>query len=280
MHPVYHQVSRIVDSAVVLVEALMVKLALGHADQNRLHTGYGWRMHTLKTTAVELGRPILFSKAIIILAFLPIFTFQRVEGKIFSPMAYTLSFALLGAILLTLTLVPTLLSFILRKEDLVEKHMEWMHRLQQWYRRMLLRAESRRKSGVAVCVCILAAALLLAPKLGSEFLPKLDEGNIWLVITLPPSANIQRTKDVERQVRKVLIEYPEVASIVTQIGRPDDGTDPKGPYNLEIKADLKPRETWRFKDKELMIADMAKKIRVMPGIQTNFSQVIEDNHLL
>ena len=112
---------------------------------------------------------------------------------------------------------------------------------------------------------------------GSEFLPKLDEGNIWLVITLPPSANIQRTKDVERQVRKVLIEYPEVASIVTQIGRPDDGTDPKGPYNLEIKADLKPRETWRFKDKELMIADMAKKIRVMPGIQTNFSQVIEDN---
>ena len=267
----------IVDSAVVLVEALMVRLAVGEADRNRLHSGYGWRIHTLKATAIELGRPILFSKAIIILAFLPIFTFQRVEGKIFSPMAYTLSFALLGAILLTLTLVPTLLSYTLQKHSLAEKHSEWMHRLQQWYRNMLLRAEHRRKSIVAICICILAAALLLAPKLGSEFLPKLDEGNIWLVITLPPSANIQRTKEVEKQVRKVLREYPEVASVVTQIGRPDDGTDPKGPYNLEIKADLKPRETWRFATKDAMIEDMTKKIRVMPGIQTNFSQVIEDN---
>ena len=174
-------------------------------------------------------------------------------------MAYTISFALLGAILLTLTLVPTLLSYTLHKGDLAEKHSAWMHSLQEWYRRVLLRAEARRKSVVVVCVGMLAAALLLAPKLGSEFLPKLDEGNIWLVITLPPSANIQRTKDVEKQVRKVLLEYPEVASVVTQIGRPDDGTDPKGPYNLEIKADLKPHDTWRFASKDLMIEDMSKK---------------------
>ena len=112
---------------------------------------------------------------------------------------------------------------------------------------------------------------------GSEFLPKLDEGNIWLTITLPPSTSIDKTKEIEQHVRRFLRGYPEVNSIVTQVGRPDDGTDPKGPYNLEIKADLKPRETWRFASKDKMIADMTQKIRVMPGIQTNFSQVIEDN---
>jgi cobalt-zinc-cadmium resistance protein CzcA len=267
----------IIDSAVVLVEAMMVRLALGAAEHNPVHSGYAWRIHTLKSIALELGRPIMFSKAIIILAFMPIFTFQRVEGKIFSPMAFTLTFALLGAILLTLTLVPALLSYALRKGNLAEKHSPWMARFQHRYRTMLQRAGERRKLIVAGSVLLLACALALAPRLGSEFLPKLDEGNIWLVITLPPSANIERTKEVERQVRTILRGYPEVSSVVTQVGRPDDGTDPKGPYNLEIKADLTPRETWRFPTKDDMISDMTQKIRVMPGIQTNFSQVIEDN---
>ena len=183
-------------------EPTPVKLAVGEAERNRLHSGYGWRMHTLKATAVDLGRPILFSKAIIILAFLPIFTFQRVEGKIFSPMAYTISFALLGAILLTLTLVPTLLSYTLHKGDLAEKHSAWMHSLQEWYRRVLLRAEARRKSVVVVCVGMLAAALLLAPKLGSEFLPKLDEGNIWEALADPATdglGNVMWIVDFNRQ---------------------------------------------------------------------------------
>jgi len=267
----------IIDSAVVLVEALMVKLAVAAHEQNPMHSGYAWRLHTLKTTAIELGRPIIFSKVIIILAFMPIFTFQRVEGKIFSPMAYTLSFALLGAILLTLLLVPALLSYSLRRADLSEKHSPWMHGMQERYRALLQWAAGKRVPIVGGSIAILAVTLALAPRLGSEFLPKLDEGNIWLVITLPPSANIDRTKDVERQVRAILRSYPEVASIVTQVGRPDDGTDPKGPNNLEIKADLKPRDTWRFATKEAMIADMTARIRAMPGVQTNFSQVIEDN---
>jgi cobalt-zinc-cadmium resistance protein CzcA len=267
----------IIDSAVVLVEALMVKLALAAKEANPAHNTYSWRWHTLKATGVELGRPIIFSKAIIILAFLPIFTFQRVEGKIFSPMAYTLSFALLGAILLTLTLVPALLSYSLRGNALAEKHSAWMHNMQERYRHMLQRFEGKRWAVAGVSVVLLAVATALAPRLGSEFLPKLDEGNIWLVITLPPSANIQRTKEVERQVRAILRSYKEVSSVVTQVGRPDDGTDPKGPNNLEIKADLAPRETWGFDSKEALIEDMTKKIRVMPGVQTNFSQVIEDN---
>ena len=267
----------IIDSAVVLVEALMVRLALAKTDGLPQHQTFSWRIHLIKQTSIELGRPILFSKAIIILAFLPIFTFQRVEGKIFSPMAFTLSFALLGAILLTLTLVPALLSYAVRNKDLAEKHSGWMHKLQEHYRNLLLWGESRRKRIVAASVGLLAVALIGAPFLGSEFLPMLDEGNIWLTITLPPATVLDKTKEVEGQVRAILRSYPEVGNVITQVGRPDDGTDPKGPNNMEIMADLKPRDTWRFADKEELIADMTRKIRAIPGVPTNFSQVIQDN---
>ncbi len=267
----------IIDSAVVLVEALMVKLALAKADEIAQHKTYGWRIHLIKQNGIEMGKPILFSKAIIILAFLPIFTFQRVEGKIFSPVAFTLSFALLGAIILTLTLLPTLLSYAVKNRDLAEQHSEWMHRLQQRYRNLLLWAENRRKVIVAASVGLLVITLALSPLLGSEFLPKLDEGNIWLTITLPPATALDKTKEVERQVRAILNSYPEVNNVATQVGRPDDGTDPKGPNNLEIMADLNPHDSWRFADKEAMIADMTKKIQEIPGVPTNFSQVIQDN---
>jgi cobalt-zinc-cadmium resistance protein CzcA len=264
----------IVDGAVVLVEALMVRLALEHGAAQ---AGFPWRIHTLKHTAVEMGHPILFAKAIIILAFLPIFTFQRVEGKIFSPMAFTLSFAILGAILLTLTLVPALLSFAVRRDGLAERHSAWMARLQERYRRLLAWGDARRKRLLFAALALLAASLAAAPLLGSEFLPKLDEGNIWLTISLPPATNIEKTKEVERYVRGVLLSYPEVKRVVTQVGRPDDGTDPKGPNNLEILADLTPHDTWRFADKEALIEDMTGRIHALPGVPTNFSQVIEDN---
>ena len=265
----------IVDGAVVLVEALMVKLALAHG--NPQHQSLQWRMLTLKRTAIEMGHPILFSKAIIILAFLPIFTFERVEGKIFSPMAYTLSFAILGAILLTLTLTPALVSYYIRNGDLAEKHSAWMQRWQQRYRDLLVRIEGRRRALVAGSLAALALSLGLATTLGSEFLPKLDEGNIWLTVTLPPATNLDQTKEVEREIRRIMLGYPEVNKLITHVGRPDDGTDPKGPNNMEILADLKPRGEWRFADKEQLIADMTRKIRVIPGVPTNFSQVIADN---
>jgi len=267
----------IIDSAVVLVEALMVKLALGVQDGNPQHSGYGWRIHTLKTTAVQMGHPILFSKAIIILAFLPIFTFQRVEGRIFSPMAFTLSFALLGAILLTLTLVPALLSYTMRREDMAEKHSPWMHALQEGYRAILIRLRSLWLPISLASVGLLMIALVLAPQLGTEFLPKLDEGNLWITMPLAPSTKLEKTKEVEQEVRKILLSYPEVENVVSQLGRPDDGTDPKGPNNMEVLASLKPHESWRFTDKEALIADMSKKIHEIPGVPTNFSQVIQDN---
>jgi cobalt-zinc-cadmium resistance protein CzcA len=267
----------IIDSAVVLVEALMVRLALAKADDLLQPPSYGSRLHILRQTSKEMGTPILFAKAIIILAFVPIFTFQRVEGKIFSPMAFTLSFALLGAILLTLTLIPALLSFTIGKHDLAERHSEWMLHLQARYRDLLQWAALRRQQVLAVSIGALLLALLGSPLLGSEFLPKLDEGNIWLTISLPSATALDKTKEIERQVRAILSSYPEVNNLVTQVGRPDDGTDPKGPNNLEVMADLKPHDSWRFPDKEALIADMTRKIRTLPGVPTNFSQVIEDN---
>ena len=267
----------IVDGAVVLVEALMVRIALGKVDGNTFHSTPSWRIQTLQNTAEEMGHPILFSKAIIILAFLPIFTFQRVEGKIFTPMTYTLSFAILGAVLLTFTLMPTLLSFAIRKYDLAEKHSPWMEKLQQRYEEFLNMNFARAIPILLLSVGLLIGSLLLGTRLGSEFLPKLDEGNIWLTIDLPVATNLYKSKEIERDIRSILKSYPEVSNVITHVGRPDDGTDPKGPNHMEILADLTPHDTWRFSNKEALITDMTRKIKTIPGIQTNFSQVIEDN---
>ena len=272
----------IIDSAVVMVEALMVKLAAESAISRARalagqEVGMAGRMKALRSTLAELAEPIVFSKAIIIIAFLPIFTFQRVEGKIFTPVALTLSFALLGGLILTLTLVPALLSFTVLRSDMGERESPWMHRLQESYRRLLSSATRRSSLVIGGSIACLLVAIFAAPLLGSEFLPKLDEGNIWLTISLPQPTAIETTKDVERSVRKILLSYPEIKSVITQVGRPDDGTDPKGPNNLEILADLKPKSEWRFSDKDALIADMTEKLRSIPGLPTNFSQVIEDN---
>lgn len=267
----------IIDSAVVLVEALMVRLALKHHDLEHQSNLFLWRKQVLKQTVVEMGHPILFAKAIIILAFIPIFTFQRVEGKIFSPVALTLSFAMLGALILTMTLIPTLLALTMKRHSLAEKHSNWMQAIQDWYRKLLYKADGQKRTVMIVSCIVLAITLLLAPRLGSEFLPKLDEGNIWLTVSLPPSTALEKTREVERQVRAILLSYPEVSTVVSQVGRPDDGTDPKGPNSMEILVDLKPHDQWKFADKESLIESMTAKIGTLPGVPTNFSQVIQDN---
>ena len=267
----------IVDGAVVLVEALMVRIALGKLDGNTFHSTPSWRMQTLHNTAEEMGHPILFSKAIIILAFLPIFSFQRVEGKIFTPMTYTLSFAILGAVLLTFTLMPTLLSYAINKYDLAEKHSGWMEKLQNKYQEFLKINFKHALLILSISVGLLFTSVLLGSRLGSEFLPKLDEGNIWLTIDLPVATNLYKSKEIERDIRSILEGYPEVSSVISHVGRPDDGTDPKGPNHMEILTNLNAHDTWRFHDKEALVSDMSQKIKTIPGIQTNFSQVIEDN---
>jgi len=264
----------IIDSAVVLVEALLVRLHLqSRAPQDTSAAPDA----TVRDTVASLGKPILFAKAVIVVAFIPIYTFQRVEGKIFAPVAFTLSFAMLGALLLTMTLVPVLLAWANRRRPLRERPNTWLPRLQQAYRALLLRAWPRRTPVFGASAALLGLTLALAPLLGSEFLPKLDEGNLWLTIELPVSSSIETTRSVEARVRAILQSYPEVGNIVSHVGRPDDGTDPKGPNNMEILADLEPRAGWRFADKDALIADISRRIHMLPGVPTNFSQVIEDN---
>ncbi|MYM26095.1 CusA/CzcA family heavy metal efflux RND transporter [Duganella sp. FT135W] len=264
----------IIDSAVVIVEALMVRMALMPVQETNPIEA---RMHVLHRTMSDMAHPVLFSKAIIILAFVPIFTFQRVEGKIFTPVALTLSFALAGAVLLTFTLLPTLLSWTTQRSPLVEKHSRWLAWLQQRYQGLLEWALVRSRPVLWISLLPVVLAFALAPRLGSEFMPKLDEGNIWLTITLPTSAALETTKQVERLMRAKLMAYPEVAHVISQAGRPDDGSDPKGPNNLETLVDLKPREQWRFADKEALVASMSASLAGIPGVTTNFSQVIQDN---
>ncbi|MDO8299192.1 efflux RND transporter permease subunit [Lacisediminimonas sp.] len=267
----------IIDGAVVLVEALMVRLAARNFDPGHAEINAAWRITVLKNTVIELGHPILFAKAIIIVAFIPIFTFQRVEGKIFSPVALTITFAMLGAVLLTMTLIPTLLAMTMERHTLEEKHIHWMAWLQRRYRAFLHWSGLHRFLLLVGSGSVLVVTLALAPLLGSEFLPKLDEGNIWLTLNLPTSSSLQTSKEIERQVRGIVLSYPEVKSVIAQVGRPDDGTDPKGSNNIEFLAELKPRDTWRFSGKDKLVADMSKKIRTIPGVPTNFSQVIQDN---
>ncbi|MEI8401610.1 MAG: CusA/CzcA family heavy metal efflux RND transporter [Alcaligenaceae bacterium] len=268
----------IIDSAVVIVEALMVRLALSSAkNEASSNAAISERMHAVHRTLTDMSRPVLFSKAIIILAFVPIFTFQRVEGKIFTPVALTLTFALIGAVLLTFTLLPTLLAYVVRNQPLVEKHKPWLDSLQERYRTLIVWVMGHARKALLLSIIPVVVAFALAMRMGSEFMPKLDEGNIWLSITLPTSSSLEHTKDIERLVRAKLLAYPEVSRLISHVGRPDDGSDPKGPNNLESLVDLKPRDQWRFANKEALVSSMSKDLSSIPGIMTNFSQVIQDN---
>ena len=268
----------IIDSAVVIVEALMVRLSMSSAQhETHLQAAISERIHAVHRTLTDMSRPVLFSKAIIILAFVPIFTFQRVEGKIFTPVALTLTFALIGAVLLTLTLLPTLLAYVVRNRPLVETHKPWLDGLQNRYRKIVVWVMGHARKALLLSIIPVVVAFALATRMGSEFMPKLDEGNIWLSITLPTSSSLEHTKDIERLVRAKLLAYPEVSRLISHVGRPDDGSDPKGPNNLESLVDLKPRDQWRFSNKEALISSMSKDLSSIPGIMTNFSQVIQDN---
>ena len=267
----------IIDSAVVIVEALMVRLMVNAPADGTTHNAVSGRMHALHRTLTDMSRPVLFSKAIIILAFVPIFTFQRVEGKIFTPVALTLTFALIGAVILTFTLLPTLLAYVVQWRPLVEKHKPWLDNIQERYRSLVIMAMKNARKALIISSIPVVVAFGLATQLGSEFMPKLDEGNIWLSITLPTSSSLENTKEVERLVRSKILEYPEVSRFISHVGRPDDGSDPKGPNNLENLVDLKPRDEWRFDNKEQLVSSMSKALSTIPGISTNFSQVIQDN---
>jgi cobalt-zinc-cadmium resistance protein CzcA len=289
----------IVDAAVVMVEAYVVRMALSppptaeqlqaeHAAQYEgatrvdfVHRADVEKRNLIANVTEAMGHPMLFSVCCVVTAFIPIFTFQRVERRIFSPMAYTLTFTLLGSLLLSLTLIPVLASYLIRPkagglEAQETRATRWLHRV---FTPMLQWALEHGRTVVAIAVTTLVIALALGSTLGTEFIPELDEGNIWLTVTMPIGISIDQAKVYEREVRATLQSYSQVTEVVTQLGRPDDGTDPQGPSNLEILANLKPRGQWHafHNNKDELIDDMSRKLSVIPGITLNFSQYIKDN---
>ncbi|HLH42005.1 MAG TPA: CusA/CzcA family heavy metal efflux RND transporter [Bryobacteraceae bacterium] len=263
----------IVEGAVVMIENI-VRL-LSHREERAGAT----IDEKIARAAHEVQRPVFYSIAIIITAYLPIFTLQRVEGRLFKPMAWTVSFALLGALIFSMFVAPVLASVVF-PSGAREWHNPLMGFLTRGYDRILDWAIHWRWVTAGVVVAILAGTLLLGRTIGSEFLPHLDEGAIWVRGTLAPSTGQTRGTEVANQARILLCSFPEVPQCTSQVGRPDDGTDTTGFFNTEFFVDLKPREQWRpvfHQDKEQLIAAMQRELDKIPGVIWNFSQPIADN---
>ncbi|AXE17682.1 CusA/CzcA family heavy metal efflux RND transporter [Runella rosea] len=267
----------IIDGAVVMVEGIFVALdhlALKNGMErfNKLA-----KLGLIKKTGGELGKAVFFSKLIIITALIPIFSFQKVEGKMFSPLAYTLGFALLGALLYTLTLVPVLCSFLLRK-NVREKNNPIVH----FFDRVVLRGfewcYKNKKISVLASMIFLGTTLFSATLLGTEFLPQLNEGALWVEAKLPMSSSLNETVKTVKILRQKLMEFPEVNGVLSQTGRSNDGTDPSGFYYVQMQVNLKPKDDWKRKiSTDDLIEEMDTKLKQFQGINYNYSQPIIDN---
>ena len=262
----------VVDGSVVMIENI-----LRHAEYGR---GKKTFQEMIAAAAHEVQRPVFFARIIIIVSYLPIFTLQRVEGRLFRPMAWTVAFALLGALLFALLIAPVLCT-LLFKDEIKEWRNPVFHWLQDHYVRLLDWCFDHRKFTLAMGGAALAAMLFLALSgvVGSEFLPHLDEGAVWVRGTLAPSTGPTAGTSLARRARKVLADFPEAKQVVSQVGRPDDGSDASGFYNTEFFVDLMPRTKWRseFKTKDDLIAAMDAELNKFPGVDWNFSQPISDN---
>jgi len=265
----------VVDGAVVMVENIVRHMS-HHGDSD-----YKTPLDRIRDAAHEVQRPVFYAIAIIITAYLPIFTLQRVEGRLFKPMAWTVAFALLGALLFSMLIAPVLSFFFFAKGAT-----EWRNPLMSWltarYRTALRWAIEHRlvTVGVAVVALLVAVFMLVSGVVGSEFLPHLDEGALWVRGTLAPSTGPTEGIRLMNQARVVLCSFPEVPQCTSQVGRPDDGTDTTGFFNTEYFVDLKPKEEWRpvfHQDKEKLIAAMDRELEKIPGVLWGFSQPIADN---
>ncbi len=264
----------VVEGAVVMVENIIRYLGRHNGDGKA-------PMSSIREAAHEVQRPVFYSIGIIITAYLPIFTLQAVEGRLFKPMAWTVSFALLGALIFSMLVAPVLCSLILGKQV-----REWrnpvMTALSKGYLSLLRRAIRFRwiTAGIAVFVFAASVWIMMSGIIGSEFLPHLDEGAIWARATLAPSTGPQSGIAVMDRARIVMASFPEVTQVVSQVGRPDDGTDTTGFFNTEYFIDLKPKENWRpvfRQNKEELIGAMDRELEKIPGALWNFSQPIADN---
>jgi len=267
----------IIDGAVVMVEGIFVTLDHKARDMGMQRFNRLAKMGLLKNKGAELGKAIFFAKVIIMAALIPIFSFQKVEGKMFSPLAYTLGFALIGALIATLTLVPVLINLLLRK-NVREKHNPFEHFLTGMMTKGFNFTSRHRKTSITISFIIIAIGIYSFKFLGSEFLPELNEGAIWLRVQLPYSASLEQSVDIAHQVRSTLMSFPQVKTVVSQTGRPDDGTDVTGFYNNEFHITLYPEKDWKpSASKEEVIDSMNKRLSGIPGVNLNFSQPIMDN---
>jgi len=266
----------VVDGAVVMVENILRHLNQQQGEKNPKST-----LQSIGKAAHEVQRPVFYAIAIIITAYLPIFTLQRVEGRLFKPMAWTVAFALLGALLFSMLVAPVLSSFFFAR-GLKEWRNPVMEFLKSHYRTAAKWAIDHRQLtlGVAVLGPCVALYLTFGGVIGSEFLPHLDEGALWVRGTLASSTGPSEGIRIANQARIVLCSFPEVPQCTSQVGRPDDGTDTTGFFNTEYFVDLKPKERWRpifHQDKDELIAAMNRELEKIPGVTWGFSQPIEDN---
>jgi heavy metal efflux system protein len=264
----------VVDGSVVMIENIVRHL-------NRPDHGSETAQDKIRSAAHEIQRPVFFAIGIIITAYLPIFTLQAVEGRLFRPMAWTVSFALLGALIYSMIVAPVLASFLFRKGA-----KEWknpvMERLTATYRKRVTEAIHHRgiTVGIGIAGLIVAIYLAFGGVIGSEFLPHLDEGALWIRGSLAPSTGPDESLAISNKARIILASFPEVTDVVDQIGRPDDGTDWTGFFDTEYNVNLKPKAEWRpvfHQNKDSLIASMNQQLEKIPGVIWGFSQPIEDN---
>jgi len=264
----------VVDGAVVMIENIVRHLGHRHAD-------FKTPAERISHASHEVQRPVFYAIAIIITAYLPIFTLQRVEGRLFHPMAWTVAFALLGALFYSIVVAPVLASFAFAA-GAQEWHNPFMTLLTVRYRSAVRWAIDHRKVTVAAAglAVLMGAFLAFSGIIGSEFLPHLDEGAIWVRGILAPSTGPEEGIRVANQARIILCSFPEVPQCTSQVGRPDDGTDTTGFFNTEYFVDLKPKSEWRpvfHQAKDELIAAMNRELNQIPGVVWGFSQPIEDN---
>lgn len=259
----------VVDAGVVMVENIYRRLA----DEESLSASE--RLEVVRSAAQEVGRPITFAICIIIAVYLPLFTLEGIEAKMFEPLALTFIYALLGALLVSLTIIPVICYWVL-KGQVREKHnpvMSWLNKryipLLQW---SLIRPG---KLFFISLGCLIGAAAVI-PFLGSEFIPSLDEGSIWLRVRMPPSIAHTESQQIARDIERIIKKFPEVTIVVTRIGRSGMGSDKEGVDAADMYVGLKPKSEWHFKDKNELIESMAKEVNMIPGMMYSFSQPIAD----
>ena len=266
----------IVDGAIILMENIFRHVA---AYKNKLTQN---KKEVLIYCAVrEVGSVIMFSTLIILCCFLPIFAFEGVAGKLFHPLAFTMGFSLIGAVLVSIFVLPAISAIYIPEKKIVEKDNKVLDKILSVYQKSLNRVLASPRKFLTIVGVLFISALTLFNFTGSEFLPNLDEGNIWLRVTvLPRSTTIEHSVKVAREIREILLQYPEVTNVISHIGSADDGTDPNLLSNIENMVDLKLSKDWRWKwhqNKQKLIEDMSKKLSDIPGITTYFTQYIQDN---